>query len=80
MPSANPANIDLLTDGFDQDFVSIIQRTEGVQSAEGRRIFSVRARAAGRGMGHTGPGGLQRTQRDRDQSIKPEVRQDLHPG
>jgi putative ABC transport system permease protein len=45
--SANPANIDLLTDGFDQDFVSIIQRLEGVESAEGRRIFSVRARQLG---------------------------------
>ena len=45
--SANPANIDLLTDGFDQDFVSIVQRMEGVESAEGRRIFSVRARQPG---------------------------------
>ena len=45
--SANPANIDLLTDAFDQDFVSTIQRLEGVQDAEGRRIFSVRARVPG---------------------------------
>lgn len=45
--SANPANIDLLTDAFDQDFVAIIERLEGVQTAEGRRIFSVRARVPG---------------------------------
>jgi putative ABC transport system permease protein len=45
--SANPANIDLITEGFDQDFVSTIERVQGVQAAEGRRIFSVRARVAG---------------------------------
>ena len=45
--SVNPANIDLLTDAFDQDFVTNIQRLDDVQAAEGRRIFSVRARLAG---------------------------------
>ncbi len=45
--SANPANIDLITDGFDQDFVTTIERLDGVQDVEGRRIFSVRARVAG---------------------------------
>ena len=45
--SVNPANIDLLTDAFDQDFITTIERLDGVQLAEGRRIFSVRARVAG---------------------------------
>ncbi len=45
--SANPANIDLITDGFDQDFVTTIERLDSVQDVEGRRIFSVRARVAG---------------------------------
>ena len=45
--SASPANIDLMTDAFDQDFVATIERLEGVQEAEGRRIFSVRSRLSG---------------------------------
>ena len=45
--SANPANIDLMTLPFDLDFVSIIEVLDGVRNAEGRRIFSVRARQPG---------------------------------
>ena len=45
--SANPANIDLQTENFNPDFLATIERLESVQSAEGRRIFSVRARVPG---------------------------------
>ncbi len=38
-----PANIDITTDLFDDDFVQIIERVEGVAHVEGRRIFTVQA-------------------------------------
>jgi putative ABC transport system permease protein len=39
----NPANIDMTTDLFDDDFMQIISRVEGVAQVEGRRILSVQA-------------------------------------
>jgi putative ABC transport system permease protein len=42
--SANPANIDMRTDPFDQNFVDAVQSLKGVKEAEGRRFFSVRTR------------------------------------
>jgi putative ABC transport system permease protein len=41
---ANPANIDLITDSFDPDFVDVIRRMDGVAEAEGRRSAKVRIR------------------------------------
>ncbi len=38
----NPAHIDITTDLFDDDFIRVIQRVEGVASVEGRRTISVR--------------------------------------
>jgi putative ABC transport system permease protein len=42
--SANPANIELWTDAFDQDFVNSIKDVPGVKNAEGRRFVSMRVR------------------------------------
>jgi putative ABC transport system permease protein len=42
--AVNPANIDLITDPFELDFVSAIGRMDGVADAEGRRSASVRVR------------------------------------
>jgi len=39
----NPANIDITTELFDDDFIRVIQRVEGVATVEGRRTISVRA-------------------------------------
>jgi len=39
----NPANMDILTDPFYEDFVRAIERVPGVLDAEGRRILQVRA-------------------------------------
>lgn len=36
-----PSNIDISTDLFDDNFVRIIERVEGVKAVEGRRIFRV---------------------------------------
>ena len=38
-----PANIDITTDLFDDDFIRIIERVDGVEHVEGRRIFRVQA-------------------------------------
>jgi len=40
----NPANIELITDSFDPDFVDVIRRMDGVAEAEGRRSVTVRVR------------------------------------
>jgi putative ABC transport system permease protein len=40
----NPANIDLITDSFDPDFIDVIRRMDGVAEAEGRRSVTVRVR------------------------------------
>jgi len=40
--SAAPANIEIATDPFDEDFVRIIERIPGVAAAEGRQISGVR--------------------------------------
>lgn len=45
--SANPANIDMRTDGFDQNLLDSIQNLNGVKATEGRRIFAVRTRLSG---------------------------------
>ncbi|MCJ7700865.1 MAG: hypothetical protein MUO62_04735, partial [Anaerolineales bacterium] len=43
----NPANIDVTTDPFKEDFVRSIERLPGVLDAEGRQILNVRARQVG---------------------------------
>jgi putative ABC transport system permease protein len=45
--SANPANIDLRTDDFNQELLDSIKNVEGVNEAEGRRFLSVRVRIPG---------------------------------
>jgi putative ABC transport system permease protein len=45
--SANPANIDMRTDPFSQDFVDSVRNLKGVKEAEGRNFFSVRTRTSG---------------------------------
>jgi putative ABC transport system permease protein len=45
--SANPANIEIRTDAFDQDLLDSIINLDGVKESEGRRFFSVRARVPG---------------------------------
>ena len=40
--SVQPANIQIRTDPFSEDFTRIIERTLGVKDAEGRRIFRIR--------------------------------------
>jgi len=41
---ANPANIEIWTDPFNEDFVRVIAKVPGVEEAEGRRIIKIRAR------------------------------------
>lgn len=43
----NPANITISTEPFDDNFINTVERVPGVESVEGRRTFSVRARRAG---------------------------------
>ena len=45
--SANPANIDMRTENFDQPLLESINNLDGVNQAEGRRFFSVRTRTPG---------------------------------
>jgi putative ABC transport system permease protein len=45
--SANPANIDLRTDDFNQELLDTIKNVDGVNEAEGRRFLSVRVRIPG---------------------------------
>jgi len=40
--ATNPANIELVTDPFDADFVEAVRRVAGVGEADGRRIVTVR--------------------------------------
>ena len=42
--SANPANIEIWTDPFHEDFVRVIEKTPGVENVEGRRVMTVRAK------------------------------------
>ncbi|OGN96353.1 MAG: hypothetical protein A2Z71_07215 [Chloroflexi bacterium RBG_13_50_21] len=42
--SANPANIDIRTDDFNQVLLDSLKNVDGVKEVEGRRFFSVRAR------------------------------------
>ena len=42
-----PANITIITDGFDQDLIDAINRIEDVANADGRKTISVRARVLG---------------------------------
>ena len=44
--SANPANIEIWTDPFYDDFVRVVEKVPGVEDVQGRRIISVRARRA----------------------------------
>jgi putative ABC transport system permease protein len=39
---ANPANIEIFTDPFNKDFLSTIERLDGVKDVEGRRTIDVR--------------------------------------
>ena len=43
----NPMNVELRTDNFDNDLVTAVKDMRGVADAEGRRIFTIRARAPG---------------------------------
>jgi putative ABC transport system permease protein len=45
--AAGPANIDITTDRFDDDFIRVIERVEGVAAVEGRRMFGVQATSDG---------------------------------
>jgi putative ABC transport system permease protein len=45
--SANPANIDMRTDDFNQDLIDSLGNLDGVKEVEGRRFFSVRIRVPG---------------------------------
>ena len=40
--SAQPANIEIITDPFDEDLVKAVARIPGVANAEGRHMVSVR--------------------------------------
>ena len=40
--SENPVNIEIATDPFDDDFLRVIERIEGVDQVEGRSVFRVR--------------------------------------
>jgi putative ABC transport system permease protein len=42
-----PANIQLRTDEFDEDFLSMVKNAPGVDEVEGRRVFSMRVRPTG---------------------------------
>lgn len=42
---ANPPNIEVVTDPFQEDLVRVIEKVPGVEDAEGRRIIQVRARS-----------------------------------
>ena len=42
--SVNPANIEIWTDPFYEDFVRMIEKIPGVDDVEGRRIMTIRAR------------------------------------
>jgi len=44
----NPMNVELRTSDFDTDLVTSIKDMRGVENAEGRRIFTIRARAPGK--------------------------------
>ena len=41
--AVNPANIEIWTDPFHEDFVRVVERVPGVQNSEGRRVFGIRA-------------------------------------
>ncbi len=43
MPSIHPANIEMVTTPFEQDFLRSVERIPGVAQAEGRQSLSVRA-------------------------------------
>ena len=43
----NPMNIDLRTNSFDNSLVNTVQNMHGVKDAEGRRVFTARARVQG---------------------------------
>jgi putative ABC transport system permease protein len=42
--SVNPANVEIWADPFYQNYVRVIEKVPGVENAEGRRIFGIRAR------------------------------------
>jgi putative ABC transport system permease protein len=44
--SANPANIVLLVDPFDDDFLKSVERLDGVSTAEGRWLFNARLKTS----------------------------------
>jgi len=42
--AVNPPNIEIRTDLFYKDLISVLEKVPGVEEAEGRRIFGIRAR------------------------------------
>jgi putative ABC transport system permease protein len=44
--SANPANIEITTDAFDEDLITSVKRMNGVQNVQGGRSVSVRLKTA----------------------------------
>ncbi len=45
--SNNPANIEIRTSTFDDDFLNTLRKVDGVKQAEARRVFGVRMRPLG---------------------------------
>ncbi len=43
----NPANIEIRTDEFDEDFLHTLRKVDGVKQAEARRVFDLRIRPLG---------------------------------
>ena len=44
--ASNPANIEIATDPFYEDFLRVIEKVPGVNQVEGRQAISIRARRA----------------------------------
>ena len=44
MQPVNPANIEIWTDPFYEDFIRTIEKVPGVEEVEGRQITTIRAR------------------------------------
>ncbi len=43
----NPANIEIRMSSFDEEFLNTLRKVDGVEDAEGRRVFGVRVRPLG---------------------------------
>ena len=53
----NPMNVEVRSDDFDNDLVTTVKDMRGVADAEGRRIFTIRARARQRSVDRAEHGG-----------------------